>query len=45
VLKARRAWFDRLLEGWDDRDLANFAAMLGRFATSLERDLEDARGV
>ncbi|MGO9963096.1 MAG: MarR family winged helix-turn-helix transcriptional regulator [Acidimicrobiales bacterium] len=44
VLKARRAWFDRLLEGWDDRDLAAFAAMLGRFATSLERDLEDARG-
>ena len=44
VLKARRAWFDRLLEGWEDADLAAFAEMLGRFATSLERDLEDARG-
>lgn len=44
VLKARRAWFDRLLEGWDDRDLVVFAGMLGRFATSLERDVEDARG-
>ena len=44
VLKARRAWFDRLLEGWDNRDLTAFAEMLGRFATSLEHDLEDARG-
>jgi len=25
-------------------DLAAFASMLGRFADSLERDLEDARG-
>lgn len=44
VLKARRTWFDRLLEGWDDEDLEAFASMLQRFATSLERDLEDARG-
>ncbi len=44
VLKARRAWLDRLLEGWDDQDLAHFAALLGRFSASLERDLEDARG-
>jgi DNA-binding MarR family transcriptional regulator len=43
VSKARRVWFDRLLEGWDDVDLAVFAAMLGRFATSLEKDLEGAR--
>jgi DNA-binding MarR family transcriptional regulator len=44
VLRARRVWFDRLLEGWDEVDLAAFASMLGRFAASLERDLEDARG-
>ena len=44
VLKARRVWFDRLLEGWDDVDLAAFAAMLRRFAASLENDLEGARG-
>ena len=44
VSKARRVWFDRLLEGWDDVDLAVFAAMLGRFAASLENDLEGARG-
>jgi DNA-binding MarR family transcriptional regulator len=44
VSRARRAWFGRLLEGWDDVDLAAFASMLGRFADSLERDLEDARG-
>lgn len=44
VLKARRAWLDRLLEGWDDDDLTRFGALLGRFSTSLERDMEDARG-
>ena len=44
VLKARRAWLDRLLEGWDDEDLARFGSLLGRFAASLERDMEDARG-
>ncbi len=44
VLKARRAWLDRLLEGWDDEDLARFGALLGRFSASLERDMEDARG-
>jgi DNA-binding MarR family transcriptional regulator len=44
VLKARRAWLDRLLEGWDDDDLARFGALLGRFSNSLERDMEDARG-
>ncbi|HLN41709.1 MAG TPA: MarR family transcriptional regulator [Acidimicrobiales bacterium] len=44
VLKARRAWLDRLLEGWDDQDLTKFGALLGRFSASLERDMEDARG-
>jgi len=43
VLRARRAWLDRLLEGWSDADLADFASLLGRFSTALERDLGDAR--
>jgi DNA-binding MarR family transcriptional regulator len=41
VLKARRAWFDRLLDGWEEPELAAFALLLGRFARSLERDLEE----
>jgi DNA-binding MarR family transcriptional regulator len=44
VLEARRDWYDRLLEGWDDADLATFASLLGRFSAALERDLGDARG-
>jgi DNA-binding MarR family transcriptional regulator len=44
VLRARREWLERLLEGWDDRDLAQFGSLLGRFAASLEHDMEDARG-
>lgn len=44
VLAARRVWFDRLLEGWDEGDLAAFASMLARLAASLERDLGSARG-
>jgi DNA-binding MarR family transcriptional regulator len=44
VLKARRAWLERLLEGWDDEDLARFGSLLGRFSAALERDMEDARG-
>jgi DNA-binding MarR family transcriptional regulator len=44
VMKARRAWLDRLLEGWDADDLARFGTLLGRFSSSLERDMEDARG-
>ena len=44
VSRARGVWFDRLLEGWDESDLAAFASMLERFAASLERDLEDAGG-
>ena len=45
VLGARRAWFDRLLEGWDERDLAAFASMLDRFTLTLERDVEGSAGV
>jgi len=44
VQKARMAWFDGLLEGWNEPDLAAFASMLGRFAAALQRDLETARG-
>jgi DNA-binding MarR family transcriptional regulator len=44
LLGARRAWFDRVLAGWDEPDLAVFASMLERFTTSLERDLERAEG-
>jgi DNA-binding MarR family transcriptional regulator len=44
ILKARRAWFDRLIEDWDQADLATFATQLGRFASALEHDMEDARG-
>jgi DNA-binding MarR family transcriptional regulator len=44
VLKARRAWLDRLFDGWAEQDLAMFGSLLGRFSASLERDMEDARG-
>lgn len=44
VLEARRAWFDRLLEGWAERDLVAFASMLDRFTVSLERDVEGTAG-
>ena len=44
VLKARRAWLEQLLDGWEDDDMARFGALLGRFSASLESDLEDARG-
>jgi DNA-binding MarR family transcriptional regulator len=43
VRRARRAWLDQLVEGWDDHDLSTLATLLGRFAKDLERDLEDAR--
>ncbi len=43
VRKARRAWIEELLEGWDDDDLSTLADLLGRFAENLERDLDDAR--
>lgn len=44
IMRARREWFDHLLEGWEEGDLAIFATMLERFAVALEQDLEDARG-
>jgi DNA-binding MarR family transcriptional regulator len=40
VLDARREWYDRLVDGWDDAELATFATLLGKFASALERDLE-----
>jgi len=43
VRKARRAWLEHLLEGWNDDDLSTLAVLLGRFADELEQDLEDAR--
>jgi DNA-binding MarR family transcriptional regulator len=43
VIKARREWFDRLVEDWDDGDLATFASLLGRFSASLAHDLGDTR--
>jgi DNA-binding MarR family transcriptional regulator len=44
VLRARRAWLERLFEGWDESDLTAFASLLGRFSCELERDLVDADG-
>ncbi len=43
MLRARRAWLDHLLVGWDDDDLSTLATLLGRFADDLERDSEEAR--
>ena len=43
VMRARRAWLERLLEGWDDDDLSTLAELLGRFGDDLNRDLESAR--
>ncbi len=43
VRRARRAWIDQLVEGWDDDDLSTLATLLARFAEDLERDLGDAR--
>jgi DNA-binding MarR family transcriptional regulator len=43
VLKARREWFDRMVDDWDDADLTAFASLLGRFSTALQHDLGDAR--
>jgi DNA-binding MarR family transcriptional regulator len=42
VLKARHTWFARIFAGWDEAELTTFAAMLGRFASAVEHDLEDA---
>jgi DNA-binding MarR family transcriptional regulator len=43
VLEARREWYERLVAEWTDEDLTIFASLLGRFSSSLERDLEEAR--
>jgi DNA-binding MarR family transcriptional regulator len=43
VLEARREWYERLVADWKDEDLRIFASLLGRFSSSLERDLEEAR--
>jgi DNA-binding MarR family transcriptional regulator len=43
VRRARRAWLDRLLQGWDDDDLSDLAALLSRFAEILDRDMEEDR--
>jgi DNA-binding MarR family transcriptional regulator len=44
VLRARRAWVERLFEGWDESDLTTFASLLGRFSHQLEHDLDDDDG-
>jgi DNA-binding MarR family transcriptional regulator len=41
VQRARRAWLEQLLEGWDDDDLSVLADLLGRFAEDLERVLDE----
>jgi DNA-binding MarR family transcriptional regulator len=43
VLEARREWYERLVADWTDEDLTTFASLLGRFSSSLGRDLEEAR--
>ena len=43
VLKARRDWFDRLIEDWDEADLATLASLLSRFSSAMERDVEESR--
>jgi DNA-binding MarR family transcriptional regulator len=43
VRRARRAWLERLLQGWDDDDLSDLADLLGRFAEDLDRDMDEVR--
>jgi DNA-binding MarR family transcriptional regulator len=43
VMKARREWFDRLVEDFDGSELATFATLLGRFSSALQRDIEESR--
>jgi DNA-binding MarR family transcriptional regulator len=43
VRRARRAWLDRLLQGWDDDDLCDLADLLSRFGENLNRDMDEAR--
>jgi DNA-binding MarR family transcriptional regulator len=44
VIKARRDWFDQLLQDWDEADLALFASLLTRFSVAITQDMDDARG-
>lgn len=43
VVRARRAWLDRLLGDWDDKDLSSLATLFGRFAVELEGSLGGTR--
>jgi DNA-binding MarR family transcriptional regulator len=43
VNRARRAWLDRLLEDWDDEELATMATLFGRFAAQVEESFVGAR--
>jgi DNA-binding MarR family transcriptional regulator len=43
VLKARREWFDRLVDDWDVADLTTLASLLGRFSSALQQDDWDTR--
>jgi DNA-binding MarR family transcriptional regulator len=42
VLKARRKWLEKLLEGWGEDDLNSFATLLGKFADTLEREIHES---
>jgi DNA-binding MarR family transcriptional regulator len=44
VLKARRAWLENLLEGWDEKDLEVFAELLNKFSETLAHTMEEHRG-
>jgi DNA-binding MarR family transcriptional regulator len=44
VLKARRAWLDHLLEGWEPNELEEFAGLLGKFSDALAHQMEEHRG-
>jgi DNA-binding MarR family transcriptional regulator len=43
LLEARREWYDRLLAGWEPAELDALAALLGKFSSALEDDLEEDR--
>jgi DNA-binding MarR family transcriptional regulator len=44
MLKARRAWLERLVDGWDEPELATFAELLAKFSEALSHEMEDSRG-
>ena len=43
VMRARRAWLEKLLEDWDEEDLATMATLFGRFAAQVEGTFVGAR--